>query len=374
MSVAIITGSAGLVGSEAARFFHDRGFDVAGIDNDTRQRLFGAEASTGAQRKRLESSLANYRHFDNDIRDRSALSAIFAHYGAAVELVIHTAAQPSHDWAARDPQTDFAINAQGTLNLLELTRKHCPRASFVFTSTNKVYGDTPNLLPLVELPTRWELDAGHPYFEHGIDERMSVDQTRHSLFGVSKLAADSLVQEYGRYFGLNTVCFRGGCLTGPAHAGTQLHGFLSYLARCAVMGTRYTVFGYQGKQVRDNIHSFDLVNMFWHYHQQPRPGEVYNAGGGRHSHCSLREAIVRCEQLSGRRMLVEYCEQPRLGDHIWYVSDTRKFRAHYPAWDYRFDLGQILSQIFEALGELRHLPGHTWPDSLPAAQPSPSVS
>lgn len=374
MSVAMITGSAGLVGSESARFFHDRGFDVAGIDNDTRRRLFGPDASTDAQRQRLESSLANYRHFDSDIRDRSALAAIFAHYGAAVELVIHTAAQPSHDWAARDPQTDFAINAQGTLNLLELTRKHCPRASFIFTSTNKVYGDTPNLLPLVEQPTRWELDAGHPYFEHGIDERMSVDQTRHSLFGVSKLAADALVQEYGRYFGLNTVCFRGGCLTGPAHAGTQLHGFLSYLARCAVTGTCYTVFGYQGKQVRDNVHSFDLVNMFWHYHQQPRPGEVYNAGGGRHSHCSLREAIVRCEQLSGRRMLVEYCDQPRLGDHIWYVSDTRKFRGHYPTWDYRYDLGQILSQIFEALGELPRLPGHTWPDALPAAQPSPYVS
>ena len=349
MGVAVITGSAGLIGAEATRFFHDKGLQIVGIDNDMRSRFFGDDASTLSSRQHLEASLPNYTHFDADIRDESSLSQVFALYGSDIEVVIHTAAQPSHDWAARDPQVDFSVNALGTLNLLEITRRQCPHASFVFTSTNKVYGDNPNHLPLVERDTRWELAPDHPFFEQGIDESMSVDQTKHSLFGASKLAADVLVQEYGRYFDMNTVCFRGGCLTGPGHAGTQLHGFLSYLIRCVVSGAPYTVFGYKGKQVRDNIHSYDLVNMFWRYHQDPRPGEVYNAGGGRHSHCSMQEAIGLCQQYSGRSLDVRYSDENRIGDHIWYVSDTSKFRRHYPDWDYKYDLHDILRQMLGAV-------------------------
>jgi CDP-paratose 2-epimerase len=237
--------------------------------------------------------------------------------------------------------------------LLESTRKYCPQASFIFTSTNKVYGDNPNLLPLVELETRWEVDPGHPYAEHGIDENMSVDHTKHSLFGVSKLAADAMVQEYGRYFGMNTVCFRGGCLTGPGHSGTMLHGFLSYLVKCAITGAPYTVLGYKGKQVRDNIHSYDLVNMFWHYYQNPRPGEVYNAGGSRHSNCSMLEAIARCEKMTGKKMNVTFSDQNRIGDHIWYISDTRKFRSHYPGWSYTYNLPRIMEEIQTSLSARR---------------------
>lgn len=348
MSVAIVTGAAGLIGAEAVRFLSGKGLTVVGVDNDMRQQFFGAEASTAWSRKQLEATVPDYRHEALDIRDSEGIDRLFARFGDEIRLVIHTAAQPSHDWAARDPQTDFSVNANGTLNLLEATRAHAPRASFVFTSTNKVYGDNPNRLPLTELETRWEVAADHPYFAHGIDEQMSVDHTKHSLFGVSKLAADALVQEYGLYFGLNTVCFRGGCLTGPGHSGAQLHGFLSYLMKCAVSGLPYTVFGYGGKQVRDNIHAFDLVNMFWHYHQQPRPGEVYNAGGGRHSNCSMQEAIALCEELTGQPMQVEYSDANRIGDHIWYISDTRKFQRHYPEWSYAYDLRAIVTEIYEA--------------------------
>ena len=349
MDIALVTGSAGLIGAEAARFFSAQGFRIVGIDNNMRRAFFGEEASTDWSRRELEATLPDYTHQAIDIRDRPAVEALFAEYGADITVVIHTAAQPSHDWAAKDPHTDFTVNALGTLVLLESTRRSCPQASFIFTSTNKVYGDNPNLLPLVELETRWEVAPDHPYAEHGIDEKMSVDHTKHSLFGVSKLAADALVQEYGRYFGMNTVCFRGGCLTGPGHSGTMLHGFLSYLARCAITGDRYTVFGYKGKQVRDNIHSYDLVNMFWHYHQSPRPGEVYNAGGGRHSNCSMREAIALCERLAGKKMNVAYSDENRIGDHIWYISDTRKFQAHYPGWGYTYDMPRILEQIFESM-------------------------
>ena len=245
----------------------------------------------------------------------------------AITAVIHTAAQPSHDWAASDPQTDFTVNANGTLNLLEATRRHCPDAAFIFTSTNKVYGDAPNRLPLVEQELRWEISPEHPFAAHGIDESMSVDSCLHSLFGASKLAADVVVQEYGRYFGMRTACFRGGCLTGPGHSGTKLHGFLAYLAKCAVTGAPYTVLGYKGKQVRDNIHSYDLVNAFWHFIQAPRAGAVYNIGGGRHSNCSMLEAIAACERLSGKPMNWSYSEQNRTGDHIWWISDVRRFQA-----------------------------------------------
>jgi CDP-paratose 2-epimerase len=349
MSIALVTGSAGLIGAETVRFFSARGYDVVGIDNDMRRRFFGDDASTAWSRHELESTIERYSHQDVDIRDERQIERIFAKYGGDIGVVIHTAAQPSHDWAARDPLTDFSVNATGTLLLLEATRKHCPEAAFVFTSTNKVYGDNPNLLPLVELETRWEVREDHPFFAHGIDESMLVDQTKHSLFGASKLSADALVQEYGRYFGMNTVCFRGGCLTGPGHSGTMLHGFLSYLVKCAVSGDRYTVFGYKGKQVRDNIHSFDLVNMFWNYCRDPRPGEVYNAGGSRVSNCSMQEAIAICEELTGKPMNVAYSDANRIGDHIWYISDTRKFQSHYPDWQYTYDLPRILREIHESM-------------------------
>ncbi len=346
MSVAIITGSAGLIGAESVRFCSAQGFDVVGIDNNMRQTFFGADASTEWSRRELVASVPRYTHQDIDIRDSQGIESLFARYGKNITLVVHTAAQPSHDWAAKEPHTDFSVNANGTLVMLEATRKHCPDAVFIYTSTNKVYGDNPNHLPLVELETRWEVAPGHPFAEHGIDESMSVDQTKHSLFGVSKLAADAMAQEYGRYFGMKTGIFRGGCLTGPGHSGTMLHGFLSYLVKCAITGQTYTVFGYKGKQVRDNIHSLDLINMFWQFYQAPRPGEVYNAGGGRHSNCSMKEAIAICEDMAGKPMNVTYSDQNRIGDHIWYVSDTRKFQSHYPAWSYRYDLTRIMEEIF----------------------------
>jgi CDP-paratose 2-epimerase len=349
VKICITTGSAGLIGAEAVRFFSSRGFHVVGIDNDMRKQFFGDDASTEWSRRELEARIPNYTHLGADIRDRTAIEAVFAEYGADIELIVHTAAQPSHDWAAKDPHTDFGVNANGTLVLLEATRQFAPKACFIFTSTNKVYGDTPNALPLVELETRWEIEPTHPFYAHGIDESMSVDQTKHSLFGVSKLAADAMVQEYGRYFGMNTACFRGGCLTGPGHSGTMMHGFLSYLARCAMTGSRYTVFGYGGKQVRDNIHSFDLVNMFWEYFRAPRPGEVYNAGGGRFSNCSMKEAVALCEGRTGKKMDLVYDETNRIGDHIWYISDTRKFRSHYPSWKQTYDLPRIVDEIFESL-------------------------
>lgn len=348
MRTVVVTGSAGLVGAEASRFYGQRGYRVVGIDNDMRARFFGPEASTRWQREELERTCPGYEHLEIDIRDASAIQALFARYGREIELVIHTAAQPSHDWAATDPVTDFTINANGTLVLLEAARKYCPDATFIFTSTNKVYGDTPNRLPLIEQATRWEIDPSHPYAEHGIDETMSIDQTRHSLFGASKVAADVLVQEYGRYFGMKTGVFRGGCLTGPGHSGTRLHGFLSYLMKCAVTGQEYVIYGYQGKQVRDNIHSADLIRAFDAFHAAPRPGEVYNIGGSRFSHCSLLEAMALCEAIVGRKMKIRYCEQPRVGDHIWWISSVEKFRSHYPQWQLTRDVPSILHEIYEA--------------------------
>jgi CDP-paratose 2-epimerase len=348
MAVAIITGSAGLIGAEAARLFANKGLDIVGIDNDMRRQFFGEEASTAWNRQRLETELKAYRHYDMDIRDQSAVTDLFERYSANVAVVIHAAAQPSHDWAAKAPYVDFSINAGGTLNLLEATRQYCPDACFIFTSTNKVYGDTPNRLSLVEQPTRWELLDSHPYGRYGIDESMSIDQTMHSLFGASKVAADVLVQEYGRYFAMKTACFRGGCLTGPGHSGTQLHGFLAYLLKCAVTDTPYVVFGYHGKQVRDNIHSFDLVNAFWHFFEMPRAGEVYNIGGGRHCNCSMLEAIEKCQNLTGRELRWSYNEANRAGDHIWWISDIRRFQTHYPKWSMRYDIDAILCEIFDA--------------------------
>jgi CDP-paratose 2-epimerase len=349
MKTAMITGSAGLIGAEACRFFAEKGYHIIGIDNDMRKEFFGPEASTDWQRKELESDVKGYKHYAADIRDIAAIEGIFAEYASDIKIIIHAAAQPSHDWAAKDPHKDFTVNANGTLTLLEATRKFCPKAVFIFTSTNKVYGDTPNSLPLVEQDLRWEIEASHPYCEFGIDETMSIDNTKHSLFGASKVAADVLVQEYGKYFGMNTGVFRGGCLTGPGHSGTQLHGFLAYLMKCAVTNQAYTIFGYKGKQVRDNIHSYDLVNMFWHYAQDPRQGEVYNAGGSRHSNCSMQEAIEICERISGNKMQIKYDENNRIGDHIWYVSDVRKFQSHFPDWKYRYTLEEMMQQIHDAL-------------------------
>jgi CDP-paratose 2-epimerase len=366
MSIAIVTGSAGLIGSEACKKFHAEGFDVVGIDNDMRARFFGPEASTARTRQQLQTSLKRYRHEDLDIRDTEAIERLFGRLGSDVKVIIHTAAQPSHDWAAGDPHTDFHVNAVGTLNLLQAARTHCPDAVFIFTSTNKVYGDTPNRLPLLETPDRYEIDPSHRYHK-GIDESMSIDQTKHSLFGVSKLAADLLVQEYGLYFGMKTVCFRGGCLTGPNHAGTELHGFLAYLMKCTVTGTPYRVYGYKGKQVRDNIHSADLIEAFWEFFKAPRSAEVYNIGGGRHSCCSMLEAIKASEEISGRSLKWEYKEDNRIGDHIWWISDVSKFQSHYPNWRYRFDLRAILHEIHDACRTAQRAPVSVAPDvNVPA--------
>jgi CDP-paratose 2-epimerase len=347
MKIAIITGSSGLIGSESVKFFSEKFDLIVGIDNNQRAYFFGSEASTENTKIKLLGSVANFKHYDADIRNILSLEEIFSKYAVDIALIVHTAAQPSHDWAAKEPFTDFSVNANGTLNLLEMTRKYCPEAVFIFTSTNKVYGDTPNYLPLIERDKRWEIDESHLYFENGIDENMSIDHTKHSLFGASKVAADILVQEYGRYFGMKTGVFRGGCLTGPNHAGTQLHGFLSYLVRCSMTDTTYTIFGYKGKQVRDNIHSFDLVNMFWHFYQKPRSGEVYNAGGGRYSNCSMLEAIDEIENISGKRLNYNISETNRNGDHIWWLSDVSKFKSHYPEWYYKYNLQDILKQIIE---------------------------
>ncbi len=344
MAIALITGSAGLIGSEAARYFAGKGLKIVGVDNDMRKYFFGADASTAWNRKVLAEEVKGYTHHNLDIRDLKSLEKVFKKYATDIKLVIHTAAQPSHDWAAREPLTDFGVNANGTLNLLELTRRHCPKAVFIFTSTNKVYGDLPNQLPLAEQPTRWELPESHPFF-NGIDETMSIDQSTHSLFGASKVAADILVQEYGRYFKMNTVSFRGGCLTGPNHSGAMLHGFLAYLMKCAVTGEEYTIFGYKGKQVRDNIHSFDLITAFDAVYRDPRRGEVYNMGGGRQNSCSVLEAIALCEKIAGKKMRQAYSSENRVGDHIWYVSSLRKFQSHYPGWRQKYTLEDTLRQI-----------------------------
>ncbi len=347
MSVAVVTGSAGLIGSEASRWFHEQGLDVVGIDNDQRAAFFGPDASTAPVRRALEQTLKRYQHESVDIRDDATVRRIIDRFGGDVSVIVHCAAQPSHDWAARDPLTDFGVNAIGTLNLLEAARRSCPETVFLFTSTNKVYGDAPNRLPLMEQETRWELPAGHPSFA-GVGEDMAIDQSTHSVFGASKVAADVLVQEYGRYFGMKTACFRGGCLTGPGHAGTEMHGFLAYLVKCAVTGTPYRVFGYKAKQVRDNIHSGDLVAAFWEFFRAPRRGEVYNIGGSRHSHCSMLEAIAMIEDITGRPMQWTYVDTPRIGDHMWYVSDVRRFQSHYPGWTYRYSLRETLEEIAAA--------------------------
>lgn len=347
MGIVLITGSAGLIGSESVRFFCEKGFTVVGIDNDMRRVFFGDNASTAWNRDRLSADCGDrYIHHSVDIRDHGEIARIFETYGKDIVMVIHTAAQPSHDWAARDPYTDFTVNACGTLVLLENTRLKSPDAVFIFCSTNKVYGDNPNHLPLLEQESRWEIEETHRYSQ-GIDENMSIDHCKHSLFGASKVAADVLVQEYGRYFGIKTAVFRGGCLTGPDHSGTQLHGFLSYLMKCTMTGNHYQVFGYKGKQVRDNIHSYDLVNAFYQFYLAPRAGEVYNIGGSRFSNCSVLEAIHYCEVIAGKKLDWSYVETNRIGDHVWWISDVRKFKAHYPQWTLTHGIRDILKEIFQ---------------------------
>jgi CDP-paratose 2-epimerase len=348
MTTAIITGSNGLIGGESARLFHEKGFDIIGIDNDMRAYFFGKNSSTGKNREKIKKDLKNYTHHNIDIRNFDKISKIFSKHKNDIKLVIHTAAQPSHDWAAKEPFTDFTVNANGTLNMLEATRQFCPEAVFIFTSTNKVYGDRPNYLPIIETESRWEIDKTHPFAKYGIDESMSIDNSKHSIFGASKVAADIMVQEYGKYFGLKTVVFRGGCLTGPAHSAAELHGFLAYLVQCALQKKPYVIYGYKGKQVRDNIHSKDLVDAFWHFYQKPKVGAVYNMGGSRFSNISILEAIELIEKISGHKVKYTISDKERSGDHIWYISDVRKFQNDYPHWKYQYTIEMILKEMLEA--------------------------
>jgi CDP-paratose 2-epimerase len=350
MPVAIVTGSGGLIGSESVRYFVEQGYDVIGLENGMRAVFFGPEASTAHITRELTQRYTEFHSLDIDIREREAVDRVFSEHARDLDLVIHTAAQPSHDWAAKEPHTDFAVNATATLGLLESARRHAPDATFIFTSTNKVYGDTPNRLPVVDTGSRLELPSDHPFYE-GIDTSMSIDTSMHSLFGVSKAAADLMVQEYGRYFGMPTVSFRCGCLTGPHHAGARLHGFLAYLLRCTVTGDPYTVYGYGGKQVRDNIDSSEVVSAFAEFHNAPREAAVYNLGGGRASNCSMLEAIAACERIAGRRLEWRAESTARMGDHRWWISDTREFEADYPSWRVSLGIEEILERIYECNAE-----------------------
>ena len=338
---AIVTGSSGLIGSEVVAFLDERGWHVEGVDNNMRADFFGPEGDTTWNLERLLRETRRFTHNDLDIRDRDAMLRLFGEQRPA--LVVHAAAQPSHDLAAQRPFDDFDVNAVGTLNLLEAARRHCPESPFVFLSTNKVYGDAPNELELVELETRW--DYADPAFRDGIDETMRVDATMHSIFGASKVAADVMVQEYGRYFGMPTCCFRGGCLTGPHHSGAELHGFLAYLARAIREGRAYRIYGYRGKQVRDNIHSYDVCTAVMAFADSPRPAAVYNLGGGRGNSCSMLEAIAALEELQGRKLDAEYVDENRRGDHICYISDLGRFRADYPGWELSISLEEIYEQL-----------------------------
>jgi CDP-paratose 2-epimerase len=341
---ALVTGSSGLIGSETVVFLDARGWQVHGVDNNMRRQFFGADGDTTWNLERLREETKRFVHHDLDVRDRSAIARLLAEERPS--LIVHCAAQPSHDLAARLPFEDFEVNAVGTLNLLEAARENCPESPFVFLSTNKVYGDAPNELPLVELETRWDYaDAAN---REGIDETCRIDRTMHSLFGASKVAADVLVQEYGRYFGLPTVCFRGGCLTGSRHAGAELHGFLAYLAQAGRAGRTYRIFGYKGKQVRDNIHSADVCSAIVAFAEQPSSGAVYNLGGGRANSVSILEAIARFEELLGRPLETEYVEQARRGDHICYITDLRRFRSDYPEWEVTISLDEIFAELASA--------------------------
>ena len=346
MKIALITGSCGLVGSESATFFSEKGFQIIGIDNNYRKVFFGKDGDISWLRNKLKKELKNYKHFNTDIRNFTNLEKIFKKYKKNISLIIHAAAQPSHDWAKNKAFIDFDINAKGTLNLLELTRLYCPKAPFIFMSTNKVYGDNPNLLPLIEKKTRWEIKGNHK-FKSGIDESMSIDNCTHSFFGASKSYADIIVQEYGKNIGLKTACFRAGCITGPKHSGAKLHGFLSYLVKVSLQSKKYFLIGYKGKQVRDNIHSNDLVSCFWEYYKKPGYGEVYNMGGGRYSNCSIIEALNMVENIAGIKVKKKILKQNRVGDHIWYISNTKKFKKKYPNWKQKFSTRRIITELID---------------------------
>ena len=344
MKIALITGSCGLVGSESSIFFSKKGFKIIGIDNNYRKFFFGNDGDISWVKKKLKNSLKDYIHFNTDIRNYNNLKKIFKKYAKKIKLVIHAAAQPSHDWAKNKPFIDFDINAKGTLNLLELTKLYAPNAPFLFMSTNKVYGDNPNKLPLIEKKTRWELKKSHKY-QRGINETMSIDNCTHSFFGASKSYADLVVQEYGKNIGLKTACFRAGCITGPNHSGAKLHGFLSYLVKSSLQNKKYTLIGYKGKQVRDNIHSQDLVSCFWEFYKKPGVGEIYNIGGGRYSNCSIIEALNVIEKISKIKIKRKILTQNRVGDHIWYISDMKKFKKKYPKWKQKYSTLKIIKEL-----------------------------
>ena len=346
MSVALITGSCGLVGSESAFFFSKKGFEIIGIDNNTRKVFFGKDGDTTWVKKKLKKSIKNYNHQNIDIQNYSSLEKIFKKYKKKISIIIHCAAQPSHDWAKNNPFIDFKINARGTLNLLELTKIYCPNSPFIFMSTNKVYGDTPNALPLIEKKMRWEINKNHK-FKNGIDESMSIDNCIHSFFGTSKAYSDLIVQEYGKNVGLKTTCFRAGCITGPNHSGAKLHGFLSYLVKASLKEKKYTLIGYKGKQVRDNIHSYDLTNCLWEFFKKPSKGNVYNAGGGRFSNCSILEAIDIIESITNAKIRKKIIKQNRIGDHIWYISNMKKFKNDYPNWKQKYSTKKIITEIID---------------------------
>jgi CDP-paratose 2-epimerase len=344
MAKLLVTGSSGLIGSEVVDYFCKLGWEVHGVDNNMRADFFGPGGDTRWNQKRLSALHPQFCHHELDIRDRPGVDALLRELKP--DFLAHTAAQPSHDLAASRPFDDFDVNAVGTLNLLEAARHHVPKVVFAHMSTNKVYGDRPNLIRLKELATRWDYDD--PAYANGIKEEFSIDQSKHSLFGASKVAGDIIVQEYGRYFGMHTCCLRGGCLTGPNHSGVELHGFLSYLIKCNVEGRLYKVFGYKGKQVRDNIHSLDVVRFIHAFYEKPRVGEVYNIGGGRANSVSILEAFDRIAALSGKKMQYEYVDQNRAGDHICYISDLSKMKAHYPGWDITKSIDDVFVEIYRA--------------------------
>ena len=344
MSIALITGAAGLVGSEAVSFFHEKGFEIIGIDNNLRKFFFGKDGSTINVKKDLLKKNKRFRNFNLDIRNFNQLEKIFKRYSKNIKIIIHCAAQPSHDYGKNYPRIDFDVNASGTLNLLELTKKYCPNSVFIFMSTNKVYGDNPNKLKIIENKTRWELDKNDIYFK-GINETFSIDNCIHSFFGASKAYSDLIVQEYGKNIGLKTVCFRGGCITGPNHNGAKLHGFLSYLVKNTLNQKTYSLIGYKGKQVRDNIHSLDLINCFWEFFKKPKRGEIYNIGGGRFSNCSIIEALDLVENISKIQIKRKYIKKPRTGDHIWYISDISKFKKDYPNWRQIYNTKKIINEL-----------------------------
>jgi len=346
MSIVLITGSSGLVGSESVNFFCEKGFDVIGIDNNLRKFFFGSEGSTLWVKNLLLKKNKNFKSLNIDIRNYNKLEKLFKKYKKKISLIIHCAAQPSHDYGKNFPIIDFNVNATGTLNLLELTKKYCYEAKFIFMSTNKVYGDNPNKLKVFEKKNRWELKKSDKYFR-GIDEKFPIDDCTHSFFGVSKTYADLIVQEYGKNVGLKTVCFRGGCITGPNHSGAKLHGFLSYLVKLSLKNKKYNIIGYKGKQVRDNLHSFDLVNCFWEFYKKPREGEIYNIGGGRYSNCSILEALQIVEKIKNIKIKKRFYNLPRVGDHIWYISNLSKFKKHYPKWKQKYNTIKIIEELID---------------------------